>query len=128
MDKAHLLVDANSSRVGLKRQEWDTALGMNVARDCGDKSLSIAGAAEVRVCRRHALPRSRPGPIVDSHFGEAAIDANPHEPAPRLAVWSRNGQGSVRLARFIISGKSVDVIGRIASASDGRSGPVGQTI
>ena len=51
MDEAHLLIDANSSRVGLKRgQERDAALGVNVARDCGDKSLSIAAAAEVRVC------------------------------------------------------------------------------
>jgi hypothetical protein len=49
MDKAHLLIDANGSRVGLKRdQEWHAALGMNVARDFGDKSLSIPAAAEVR--------------------------------------------------------------------------------
>jgi hypothetical protein len=51
MDKAHLLIDANSSRVCRKRgKERYTALGVNVARDCGDKSLSIAAASEVRVC------------------------------------------------------------------------------
>jgi hypothetical protein len=79
MDKAHLLIDANSSRVGLKRgQEWYAALGMNVARDCGDKGPEHSrGRGSQGVCRR-------------------------------LAVWSRNGPGSVRLARVTISGKSVD--------------------
>src|ERR1700757_674836 len=83
MDEAHPLIDANSSRVGLKRgQEWHAALGMHVARDCGDKSLSIAAAAEVRVRADGAhFHEAGPGQSLASHCGEAAIDANPHKPA-----------------------------------------------
>src|ERR1700722_14427832 len=83
MDEAHLLIDANSSRVGLKRgQERHAALEVNVARDCGDKSPSIAAAAEVRGCAdgTHLREAGRCQSLT-SHCGEADIDANPHEPA-----------------------------------------------
>src|SRR5260370_23150766 len=83
MDKAHLLIDANSSCVGLKRgQKRNAALGVNVARDCGDKSLSIAAAAEVRVRADGAhFPECGRSQSLASHCGEAAIDANPQKPA-----------------------------------------------
>src|SRR5437899_2793797 len=79
MNKTHLLIDANSSRVGLKRgQERHAALGVNVARDCGDKSLSIAVAAEVRVRADSAHFREAGrSQSLASHCSEAAIDANP---------------------------------------------------
>src|SRR6266705_6456402 len=117
MDKAHLLIDVNSSCVGLNRgQERHPALGVYDARDCGDKSQSIAAATEVRVRADGAHFREADrGQSLASHCSEAAIDANPREPAevgsmvaerPRLCE-AREGY---------ISGKSADVIGRIASA------------
>src|ERR1700736_3175574 len=83
MDEAHLLIDANSSRVGLKRgEERHAALGVNVACDCGDKSLRIAATAEVRVRADGAHFREAGrGQSLASHCSEAAVDANPHEPA-----------------------------------------------
>ena len=82
MDKAHLLIDADSCRVGLKRgQERRAALGVNVARDCCDKRLSIAAAAEVWVCADCAhLRETGGGKSLAGHRSEAAIDANSHEP------------------------------------------------
>src|ERR1700750_1108799 len=91
MDKAHLLIDA---RVCRKRgKERYTALGVNVARDCGDKSLSIAAASEVRVFAdgTHFREAGR-GQSLTSHCGEAAIAPNPHEPregGSMVAEWPR---------------------------------------
>ena len=62
MEKAHLLIDTNSCRVGFKRsQEWHPAVGLNVARDYGDKSLRIAAAAEVSVRADRAYFREAGG-------------------------------------------------------------------
>src|ERR1700723_3526879 len=101
MNEAHLLIDANRSRVGLKRsQERHSALGLNIARDSGDKSLGIPATTKVRVrADRDHLCENGGRQSLARHCSEASTTANPHEPA-------KLGSAFAKRASFCQGGES----------------------